>query len=422
MNVSELLGFTSIAAVAFLTLIFAVHWPRVGKILMIALAVRVAAILVGYFIAPLPDSGVDARTFERVAWEWAQGGLIESLGHYTGPHSYFISWILAVLYSVTDRSLLMAQSVSLLFGMGTVFMGWLLARKLWGDYVATKAGWVLAVFPTLILYSALTMREAYIWFFVAVSLYGVTGWFQAGSRRFLLIAVLGFIGATFFHGAMLVGALAFLGLISMASLRRLVGALRRRNANLVALSLTVVTVALIGTYVAGGFSVPKLGTFENATDITKVVNRMETYTRGSGGEEGAAYPRWTVPNSIIELTWKAPVRAVYFAYSPFPWDVRTAMHLVGLIDGMLYVILSFLIWRNRKLIWHDPALRAVLLITGAYFIVFGLAIGNFGTGIRHRSKFVIGLIILAAPLLPSFRMPAGGLVGRRFLLPSQTSD
>ena len=150
----ELLGFTGIALVALLTLLLARCWPMAGKLLVVALAVRVAAILFGYFVAPLPDSGADARSFERLAWVWSQGGFFEALGHFTGPHSYFISWILAVLYSLTDRSLLMAQSVSLLFGMGTVFMGWLLARKLWGDRVAAKAGWVLALFPTLILYSA----------------------------------------------------------------------------------------------------------------------------------------------------------------------------------------------------------------------------------------------------------------------------
>ena len=137
---AELLGFTGIALVSLLTLCLALRWPMVGRVLMVALAVRVAVILFGYFVAPLPYSSADARSFERAAWEWAQGGFVEALGHFTGPHSDFISWILAVLYSVSDRSLLMAQSVSVLFGMGTVFMGWLLARKLWGDRVAAKAG------------------------------------------------------------------------------------------------------------------------------------------------------------------------------------------------------------------------------------------------------------------------------------------
>ena len=60
----------------------------------------------------------------------------------------------------------------------------------------------------------------------------------------------------------------------------------------------------------------------------------------------------------------------------------------------------FLIWRNRKAIWADRASRTIVLILGAYLLVFGLAIGNFGTGIQHRAKFFAALIALAAPLLP----------------------
>tara|TARA_Y200000002_G_scaffold339231_1_gene309093 strand:+ start:76 stop:237 length:162 start_codon:yes stop_codon:yes gene_type:complete len=41
----------------------------------------------------------------------------------------------------------------------------------------------------------------------------------------------------------------------------------------------------------------------------------------------------------------------------------------------------------------------MLMILLAYIFVFGLGVGNFGTGIRHRSKFVIIFILLAAPLI-----------------------
>lgn len=413
---SELLGFCGIALVALLTSFGCRLWPSAQKVLFVALTIRVLVLILGHFFVSLPDSGTDAVKFERVAWEWSQGGLFEALGNFPGPHSYFISWILAVLYSVTERSLLMGQSVSLLFGMGTVLVGWLVARKLWGEQVGAKAGWILAFFPTLILYSALTMREAYITFFVAVALYGVTAWFQQHGTRPLIIAFSGFVGATFFHGAMLVGALAFFGLIVTVSMIRLARAMRRRSTNLIALTLAIVAAAAIGTYVAGGFSVPKLGTFENATDIDRLVQRMERSTRSD-----AAYPEWTVPKSITELMWKGPARATYFVYSPFPWDVQTSVHLIGLIDGVLYFVLTLLIWCNRKLIWQNWALRSILLIVFFYFFVFGLAIGNFGTGIRHRSKFLIALVILAAPMLPSFRLRPGSLTSRSrgWLGPSQ---
>jgi len=37
-----------------------------------------------------------------------------------------------------------------------------------------------------------------------------------------------------------------------------------------------------------------------------------------------------------------------------------------------------------------------------YLIIYGIGVGNFGTVIRHRSKFVMILIILAAPKLHKF--------------------
>ena len=47
-----------------------------------------------------------------------------------------------------------------------------------------------------------------------------------------------------------------------------------------------------------------------------------------------------------------------------------------------------------------PTLKIILILLLAYLVVYGIGVGNFGTGIRHRSKFAIIFIILAAPLLP----------------------
>ena len=61
--------------------------------------------------------------------------------------------------------------------------------------------------------------------------------------------------------------------------------------------------------------------------------------------------------------------------------------------------LTLLIFQNRKNIWKDPALRIFLLILLSYVSVFGIGAGNFGTGIRHRSKFAVLFILLAAPFI-----------------------
>ena len=74
--------------------------------------------------------------------------------------------------------------------------------------------------------------------------------------------------------------------------------------------------------------------------------------------------------------------------------------MIGLFDSALYLYLFYLIIRNFQVIWNNSALRIVLIILLVYFVAFSFGVGNFGTGIRHRSKFAIELILLAAPLIP----------------------
>ena len=73
-----------------------------------------------------------------------------------------------------------------------------------------------------------------------------------------------------------------------------------------------------------------------------------------------------------------------------------------MLDGFIYIYLSYLILCNFKVILNDPILRIFLLLFLAYIFVFGIGVGNFGTGIRHRSKFVIIMILLAGPYLKQF--------------------
>ena len=93
---------------------------------------------------------------------------------------------------------------------------------------------------------------------------------------------------------------------------------------------------------------------------------------------------------------------MYFIFAPFPWNVNKLSHLTGMFDAFLYTYLTYLIFRNIKYIWRDPSLRFILIILLSYIFIFGFGVGNFGTGIRHRSKLVIMFILLAAPLIKRF--------------------
>ena len=132
----DLLGITSIALVSLITTIVALKNSSISKILFTALFVRVFFIFAGHTFMTLPDSTADAISFEGRARNLGQQGFLYVMSSFEGPDPLFISSVIAIPYSLFGRSILMAQSISLLFGIGSVFIGWRLASNLWNNNVA----------------------------------------------------------------------------------------------------------------------------------------------------------------------------------------------------------------------------------------------------------------------------------------------
>ena len=43
----------------------------------------------------------------------------------------------------------MAKSFSLFFGMNSIYLGYVISKKIWGPNISKIVGWALALFPTL---------------------------------------------------------------------------------------------------------------------------------------------------------------------------------------------------------------------------------------------------------------------------------
>ena len=391
-----LLGSLSLIFVALITFYFSRYYKSLVTILYVALCVRLVTIFFGNFLVILPDSWGDATFFELRAWEYSQDGFFGVLSYFpSDKSSLYLSWILAFFYSLTDRSVIMGQSLSLLFGMGSVLLGSRLAHKIWSEKISIKVGWILALYPTLVLYSCLILREAYVWFFLLVALYGIVCWSKSGGFKTIIITFIGFSGATFFHGGMFVGGFIFLTILTITSfiiiLKRFTY-LKISINSLVMLGFSIITIIFL---VLNSDSIPKIGSLKNMFNVDRLL--IEISNRNINA---AAFPAWTVPKTEFEFIYKAPIRIIYFMFSPFPWDVNKTAHLFGLFDGMFHIMLFILFIKNFKLIWSDRTLRIILIILASYLIVYGLATGNFGTGLRHRTKLIIVSILMVAPWIP----------------------
>ena len=121
---AHIIGFTTISLVCLFTLFLTLRNPDIKIVLFVALIVRIIFLLINNYVSPLPDSTADAETFEIVAWRLSQNGFLGLMDYYKGPDPQFISWLIAIPYSLIGRSMIMAQSISLFFGICCVFLGW----------------------------------------------------------------------------------------------------------------------------------------------------------------------------------------------------------------------------------------------------------------------------------------------------------
>ena len=208
---ASLLGVTAICIASLITFFLAARAPVIAKILVVAFIIRLVLSLFNVYIGDLPDSTQDALTFELFAWEWSQTNFTEVIKRFPDVnHGFIISWIISILYNLTDRSLLAAQTLGMIFGIFSIYFGWKLLEEVWSEKIAIKGAWILAIFPTWVLYSVITMREVYIYFFSIIGLLGFVRWLKYNKFYDIALVLLGFGVTAQFHGVMIIGLLVFL--------------------------------------------------------------------------------------------------------------------------------------------------------------------------------------------------------------------
>ena len=208
--------------------------------------------------------------------------------------------------------------------------------------------------------------------------------------------VLGFVIGVAFHGIAGVGLMAFLLLIVSSYLkdiikRFLVGRLQIRR-----LAILILAMIPILFYIMGFYQIPKVGNIRTLTSFESLRTRMETIRNI---RTDISYPEWTYPGTWLDTVWKIPIRVMYFLFSPFPWDMRKLQHILNLIDGLVYLLLTIQIWHARRLIWGDKRARWILLVCLAMVVVLSFGTGNFVQSTRHRAKMFVPLIVLASSKL-----------------------
>jgi hypothetical protein len=354
---------------------------------MLAFLLRAALAILHCYVFKLPDSQADAAMFELTGWVWATKGWETILNNFT-TNAYLYSWLISVLYALTDRSSLMIQGVNVLLGTLSVYLVWRITLLVSGgnSRPANTAAWIAALFPTLILYSAIILREELMIFFFLIGVLYSLRWWQRLLFRHFLIACLAFGLA----GAFNTGMLVMLVVLAMLALIRWGQAILANKGTsflrvTAALGLLVVLSALV---MASGWGLGAIGILRSG--VTSIGQFQDITAMGR-----AAYLTDLTMQSTWDVVWQTLIRLAYFLFTPFPWMIRETIDIIGFIDALLYVGLVLLISVNWKYIWSNSLTRIVVLFLAVGLVIFALGTSNYGTAIRHRSKFAPLLIVVA---------------------------
>lgn len=403
-NFIVLEGLLSAGVLVFLSLILVRLlriWPSMIWPMATAIVVRTLAALYHRFIGTLLGGGADAIRFEAVSWQWAQSGCGELGVHLNLSASYVHSWIVANLYACTDRSPLAFQMINVALGVITVYLIARIARLLWDEEAAVKAAWIGALFPIFIINSAVPLREVWFTAFFAFSLLLLVRWVQTWRLRYLAGAMVTLLPASVVHGSAILSASAILVVVSGWALVEIFKSARtkRLRFGLVGGAAALLLSAGLGLVLFDDIRFSSIGEVGNLLETADSLDERASEARG-----GSAYPSYLIPSTDIELLALTPIRMVYALIGPPPWEIRAPIHLLGMLDGFIYLYFLVLLYKYRKNWWARRDLRLLFFILVAASVILGWGVNNFGTVTRHRAKFVAILIVMAA-----------GFIGRKSL-------
>lgn len=326
-------------------------------------------------------------------WQRHHFGLLDLptalLGAYDGQHRGY-GYLTGLLFFLTDSpARLPAAAMNCFFGAMTVVFVYRIAITLFSRWTAVRAGWLACFFPSLIIWSAQTLKEPIVIFLETVALYACIQLKRSGfSARYILlcVAAIALLPPFRFYAAYLAGASAMLAL----AIPRLRGGTSSIKS---ALAVGALVVPLV---ISSGFLARNEAQFEKYTQLKQIENFRTTIASGSGSGVESRYDLNTTSGLILGTL----VGAAHLMLAPFPWQLgggslRMALttpellvwwwlFFMGLVPGFYYVVRS-------KFSESQP----MIFFIAGLGLLYSMMFGNVGLIFRQRAQLLPWLLVIA---------------------------
>jgi hypothetical protein len=369
-----------------------------GRLFVVAFVVRFLASLVVYefgLVRVLGDedsSGWLGGVVQMQQWMQQKVGwldLPEALAGVFFQQQQGYRYMLGALFFVTDAPARMpAAALNCFFGALTVVFTYRIADSLFSQWVAVRVGWAACFFPSLIIWSAQTVKEPVVILLEIVALYACVHLRLEGfSLRYILIcgAAIILLLPFRFYAAYLAAAAALLALLVPQ-----IG--KRATSVYAALAIAILVIPLA---VSSGILARSEAQFERFD-----LNYVSSYQRGLAmGQKSGVTPNYDLrtPDGLV---WGMLVGGAHLLLAPFPWQLGGASlrMLLVLPEQMVWWWLFFVgvlpgFWLAVRRRFGE--LQSLLIFSGGLGFLYSLLFGNIGLAVRQRAQLLPLLLIFA---------------------------
>src|SRR5262245_370969 len=376
------------------------------KLFLCALVVRFAASVVVYvfgLVKVIGDEDSSGWIFGldlSEGWGRRQFDLLSLpeiwAGAYEKQHQGF-QYLSGVFFFFTGTSARMPlAAMNCFFGALTVILVYRTAISLFSRWTAVRAGWVTCFFPSLIIWSAQTLKEPVVIFLEALALYACVNLKLSGfSVKYVLLcaAPIVLLPPFRFYVAYLAGAVAVMAL-AIPQIGAQIG--KGKSSFKTALAALAIAALVAPLAVSSGYLARSEAAFETYAQLKEIEKFRNNVAIGYGSGVESGYDL----NSATGLATAIVVGWAHLLLAPFPWQfgggslrmLLTTPELavwwwlvfVGLIPGLWHVC-------KTRLADAQPMLFFVLGLGLLYSMMFG----NVGLIFRQRAQLLPWLLIIA---------------------------
>jgi hypothetical protein len=380
-DVIEAFGLLAVPLAIILAILF-LSRRRAGTLFAFGVRLSLGVLLVALDAVQIfaPDAVGYAASGQALAQYWGDGVAVPAALAEGGQGRFSI--LNALAYLTFAHSSLVIVALTSAAGAWTASLAARIAHHVAGEAASGRAFWLVAIFPSLVLWSALDLRDGF-------AILAVTGATWAGIQLKERTAVrplatlllwLGLLGVFREYLAPIVALGVAAGFV-----------LGRRPGLLANPAVAVVLVASLTLVLALG-GVWQLVSPEISLD------RLTAIRAGLASGSGSAFlvgADTSTPGGALAYL---PQGLAFFLLAPFPWAASSALQLLTVPEILVLYWLIPKMWSGGKgMLRRNPsAFWVILAVCASVSIGYALISGNVGTAYRHRAQILPLLLVLAA--------------------------